>query len=205
MNDLLAMKIRRAYPDGTANLDESALISDERDDRINNVLVMVEDECSLNVEEGFPFDKEAYQFMLTQKDHPPFELWLRMNNSQKLAWIGANHGEPYPVFWLKISRVADYYEYFYNHWVPRGNTGYLDIDCRRSPNTLWAGYEMKIRKAMGDNGFSYMTDELAIETVPFVPEPDYGGIPEDVPRWYDDAFEPPLVPARVHECLFGKW
>ena len=202
MNDVLAMKIRRAYPDRTLELEESALVSDERDERINNVLVMAEDECSLD-SDIFPFIKPAYKFTLTQKDHPPFGQWIAMDNPGKLDWIKDNHGEPYPAFWLNISRVADYYYYFYNHWVPRGNTGYLEADCQRSPNALWTEYEKKIIKAMGDNGFSYMTHEIAIERVPFILEHDYDGIPEDDPRWSDVNFEPPLVPSSVHECLFG--
>lgn len=204
MNDLLVTKIRRAYPDGTPDLEESALSSDERDERIDNVLVIAENECSLNI--GiFPFDKPAYKYTFTQKNHPPFGHWIMMDNPEKLAWIRDNHGEPYPAFWLNISRVADYYTCYYNHWAPRGNTGYLDIDCRRSPNTLWVGHEKKIRDALEHHGFSYLTDELACESVPFVLEEDFDCIPEDDPRWLDEEFKPPLVPSSVQQCLFGPW
>lgn len=204
MNDELANRIRRAYPTGlTEGLDKTALVSDERDARICQVLATAKTECSLNINVS-PFDIPAYEIALTQNDHPPFEVWQeQMSNPDKIDWIKA-YGQPYPVFWLKISRVADFYYCFYNHWVPRGDTGCLDADCERQPNALWSGYEETIRRALNSHGFEYLTTELAREKTPFILEQDFDAIPENDPRWGDGKYEPPLVPSTVNECLFSQ-
>ena len=203
MNDSLAGRIKRAYPSGQVyGLVEGTLDSDERDDRIVNVVRTVSEACALAVTLDL-FKKPAYKLTFTQKDNPPFEEWIYgMGNSQKLAWIASNNGEPYPAFWLKISRVADYYDYFYNHWVPRGDTGYLDADCRRLPNARWSEYEKRIRQELESNRFEYLTSDLACEKTPFALEQEHDSIPEDDPRWKEDGFEPPWVPSTVYRCLF---
>lgn len=203
MNDGLADRIRRAYPSGLIyNLDETSLVSDERDARNQATLTAISTVCPLAITVS-PFDKPAYEITITQKDHPPFETWAwLMGNADKLAWIKSSNGDSYTAFWLKISRVADFYYCFYNHWVPRGDTGYLDADLKRKPNALWAGYEKTIRGELERNGLAYLTDDLAREETPFVLEHDYDSIPDDDPRWNEDGFEPPLIPSTVHECLF---
>jgi len=203
MTDDLAERLRRAYPTGLfGELDQAALVSEERDRRLQEALTETVRECSLSMSVE-PFDKPAYEITLTQKEHPPFDVWIwQMRNPQKLAWIKANGG-PYPAFWLKVSRVADHYYFFYNHWVPRGDTGYLDADFRLQPNPLWVGYEAQIRHALETRGFAFETDALARERTPLVLVHDWDAIPENDPRWDDDSFEPPLVPASVDACLFG--
>ena len=204
MNENLVSQIKRTYPDGLlSGRDDSTLDSAERDERIRGVILTASKACLLSstIE---PFNKPSYSITFTQNNHPPFETWIwLMRNPEKLAWIKSNNGNPYPAFWLKISRVADYYDCFYNHWVPRGDTGYLDADCKREPSELWKGYERIIRDSLDRNGFEYFTDELAQLTVPFVLDHDYDSIPNNDPRWNDDAFEPPLVPASLYECLFS--
>jgi hypothetical protein len=202
MNDQLSSKIKQAYPMGMIyDLDESALISYERDGRILTALTKAATECSLSIWVE-PFDKPAYSITLTQKEHPPLEVWIwQMQNSDKIAWIKANK-QPYPAFWLKISRVADFYYCFYNHWVPRGDTGYLDADCDQKPNSLWLGYEKIIRRELEANSFVHLSDELAKEKTPFVLEHNYDSIPDNDQRWDEDRFEPPLVASSVHKCLF---
>jgi hypothetical protein len=202
MNDDLKDRIKRAYAKGVDELDESALDSVERDARLQKALEQISDECALawSVQ---PFVKPCYRIALTQADHPRSEEWIFcMKNPEKLAWIEA-HGQPYPIFWLKVSRVADYYDYFYNHWVPRGDSGYLDADCRREPTALWLGHEKIIRKALEGLGFIYLTDELAGEKVPFVLKRDYDSIPLDDPKYDDPDYEPPIVPTTIVDCLFA--
>lgn len=204
MNDDLENRIKRAYPNGLlSDLNKDALNSHELDDKIYNVIRTVSDACLLNVWIS-PFDKPAYEIAFTQKIHPLFNQWIwQMPNPDKIAWIAANGGDPYTVFWLKISRVADYYYYHYNHWVPRGNTGYLDSDCNREPDDIWRAHERIIREELDRNGFALLSDELACEKVPFLLDQDYHSIPDDDPRWDDDGFEPPFEPTSLHDCLFS--
>jgi hypothetical protein len=148
------------------------------------------------------FNKPAYRIAITERDHPSFETWVgKMRNEDKLVWIAAN-GQPYPVLWLKISRVADYWWSFFNHWTNRGDTGYLDADFRREPNALWSGYQRRTSTLLEEHGFSFLTNELAQEKVPSIMVLDYDSIPGDDPRWDDDDYEPPAVPSSVYECLF---
>src|SRR5207247_1444230 len=102
----------------------------------------------------------------------------------QLAWLKRN-GEPYPVLWLNISRVADYFYRYYNHWTPRGETGYVDADCTRLPNSTWLGYQSVIEEQLQKHGFELMSKETASEETPFILERDYDSIPDDDPRWAD--------------------
>lgn len=204
MNENLINKLMKAYPEGVIHArDDNALVSEERDERIRSVLRNITSELSLNVMVDV-FDKPNYSLAMTEGNTPHFEEWLwRMGNPDKLTWISSNGDRPYVVLWLKISRVADYYSFYFNHWVPRGDTGYLDADCRREPSQAWSGYTQRISDWLGDQGFLLFTSELAKERTPFIQEHDYDSIPEDDPRWDEDDFEPPLVPAYLGECLFG--
>ena len=91
----------------------------------------------------------------------------------------------------------------YNHWTPRGITGYIDADCTRSANDKWLTYQLIIDRELHKHGFEFMTEELCCEKTPLVLEHDYDSIPEDDARLDDIDFEPPLVPTTLHECLFS--
>jgi len=203
MTPELISQIAKAYPRGTIyERDDAVLANEKRDARINAVLKHCGQECDLSWDVSL-FDTPAYKIAITQRAHPEFKRWIwQMGNSDKIAWINHNGG-PYPVFWLNISRIADYYYYYYNHWTPRGDTGYLEADFRQPANAEWLNYEMLIRDQLTKAGFQYFTDDLCTERTPFVVESDYDSIPDDDPCWKDVGFEPPLVPSTLHECLFG--
>lgn len=207
MNEKLIEKLKIAYPSGIVeDWDMDGMKNPERDNRIRKLLVTIRQEFPLAIaEEGrFPSDK-AYNFAITEKDHPPFSTWIwNMGNPEKLAWIHANNGQPYLVLWLRISLVADYFDCYFNHWIPRGDTGYLDADFRREPNERWYEYLDGIKSLLNENGFEFVTVEIASEKTPYVSIRDYCSISDDDPRWADDDFEPPLVPASIHDCLFGE-
>jgi hypothetical protein len=203
MTDDLPQHIKRAYPTGRADdLNDAALENEPRDVRLRAVLQACAAECGLNWDIDFTKQKRAYIFRFTEKRHPSFEEWTRqMDNAAKNSWIQQNGG-PFPVLLLEVSRVADYYYEFFNHWIPRGDTGYLDIDLKQPPNVVWAGRLAHIKEQLEQAGLHFLTTELAVEKAPFVLERDYDAISDDDPRWDDDAFEPPLVASTVHECLF---
>lgn len=201
MNSYLENRIRNAYPSGLLyELDEVAITNKERDARLWTVIDSCLKECKLECKVTLWSGLRYYEVVMTQKDHPSFNSqWVsRMTNEDKINWI-KNNG-PYPVFWLKVSRVDDYYIYHYNHWIPKGDTGYLDAKCDIQPNQIWLGYECFIKTELEKFGFKFLTVELASERVSFVLESE--SIPHDDPRWDDDDFEPPLVTSDVYECLF---
>jgi len=201
---VLGQRLRAAYPTGLVDeLDKAVLESPRRDARIREALKTASSQYRIAYDIQ-AFDVPAYQTAITQQEHPSFGAWIwQMSNDDKIAWI-REHGEPYPVMWLCISRVADYYYYHFNHWVPRGDTGYLDADFSREPNSTWAWYSNVITSCLNERGFVLLTDTLARSRSRAVRERDYDSIPDDDPRWDDDAFEPPLVAATIHRCLFGE-
>jgi hypothetical protein len=203
VNDDLKNLIKGTYPGGTTDcLDDAALKNEAREVRILSTLQAVAAECGLNWNNEATRGRLAYEFQFTEKLHPTFEQWIwRMNDVEKISWIQKN-GRSYPVLWLKISRIADYYYHFFNHWTPRGDTGCLP-DFKQLPNPAWTGRLASIKKRLEEAGFKYLTDELAAETTTIVLERDYDSIPDDDPRWDDDDFEPPWVPSTVHECIFS--
>jgi hypothetical protein len=200
MNDDLESRIRRAYPTGLIHeLDKSALESADRDDRLRRALVRATNECHLVFAQG-RYEAHAYHIVITKQEHPLFDVWTsRMGDAEKIEWITANKG-PYPVLWLNVSRIADHYHVYYNHWTPRGDTGYLDADCRRLPSETWIQHEQVIRSELAANGFAYLPEHFCRESVSYVRKAEE--IPDDDSRWNDDAFEPPLVTADVYDCLF---
>lgn len=202
MTDDLARIIKRAYPAGTTDgLNESTLENEARDVRLRAALQAAT--IGLGVNWDTDKDRLTYQFRFIEKWHPEFSQWIwEMDNAEKIAWIGKN-GAPYAVLWLKVSRVADYYLHFFNFWMPRGDTGYLDIDFKQPPNVAWTARLAQIMERLEQSGFRHLTPELAAEKTPFVLERDYDSIPDDDPRWDDENFEPPWVRSTVHECIFS--
>lgn len=200
----LEQALRAAYPSGEVeSLNESVLVRRDAEkiaqaitDITNDEVVRLEDELG---------DPRSFKFALTQCDHPEFDDWLwKMTNPQKIEWI-TRAGEPYPVLRLKLSRVAPCYTFFFNLWSPRGETGYLDANWTFDPpNALWASHLELVRTSLVAHGFKHMTDEHARTKVAFITEKDFDAVPEDDPRWDDDAFEPPSVPASLYVCLFGE-
>lgn len=203
MNNYLMLRLKLAYPTGFEHEpDESVYESEERDNRLRNALSMISRTQRLRFIID-RFDKPAYNIAITQTDHPEFGTWVtQMCNAERLAWI-KNADAPYSVFHLKISRLANYYYYYYNHWVPSDDTGYLDIDFKRKPSESWSIYEKVILNAFEEHGFAYLSNDIALEDVPFILEHDYDSITDDDPRWDDEEFVPPLVPCSVHKLLFG--
>ncbi len=201
----MVARLRNAYPGGLLNdLDETALVSEERDNRIKNVIQAVTVSCDLNVY-IMPFDSPSYGIIFSKKNDPPYVTWIWiMNNSDKISWINSNKGEPYSFLFLKINRIADYYYYFYNYCLPRGDTGYLDFELHREPVENWNSSEMEIRSELKRNKFTHFTEEMSREKVDFLLEYNYALIPHDDPRWDDIDFEPPLEPASLHACLFSN-
>lgn len=203
MDRLLDARIRQVYPTGLLwEFDENQLGKDGQAARIELALggapISVPLRTSLE-----PGNKLLYAIAITHADDPAFDDWVfGMGNPEKTDWCNTNNC-PYVVFWLRISRVADYYYFHYNHWKPRGDTGYMDADHLMEANEVWKQYERAICSNLQKQGFILAPDEMLKERISFVLEEGYDEIPDDDPRWDDEDFKPPLVPASVYQCLFG--
>ena len=203
MSPELEQRIKRVFPDGNdGEPDRSQFVADTGQ-RLQRVFDQVRQSLPVAMAMGFSNDR-SFEFVVTDKAAPKFDDWcFAMKNPDKLKWIADNGGEPYVACWFTVSRVADYYKTWTNHWRPRGDTGYLDTSHSEEPSATWRQWQAEIARAMAEHGFALATFEFWRERVPFVTT--YGGdeIPDDDPRWDDDDFEPPAVPAALYDCLFG--
>lgn len=199
MTDDLKAIIERAYPTGLHNEpDESQYFPDTR------MVELLDGLCADNgLRYYIDWEKQKCGFALTLKDHIPFEEWLYLGNPKKLEWL-SNNDQLYPVLWIHLSRVAGFYTWHYNHWTPRGDTGYLDGNFRVEPTNIWLEKLALIESSLNKEGFSHLSREAGWEIVPFVLFHDWDAVPKDDPRWNEDDFEPPLVPASLYICLFGE-
>jgi hypothetical protein len=205
MDTLLESRIRQIYPTGLLReFDENTLGKDDQAARVQTALGGVGNVSPLHIalERG---NKLFYALAITHTDDPTFDDWIwGMRNPEKTDWCKTSN-RPYVVFWLRISRVADYYYFYYNHWKPRGDTGYMDADHLMVANEAWKQYEHAICSNLQKQGFILAPDAMLKERISFVLEEGYDEIPDDDPRWDDEDYRPPLVPTSVYQCLFGDW
>lgn len=202
MSPDLEQRIRQVFSNGNGEeLDKSKLVADTGG-RLQAVFDKVQKILPVTMSMGFSNDR-SFEFVVTDSAAPKFDDWcFTMKNSDKLKWIAANGGEPYVACWFTVSRVADYYKTWTNHWRPRGDTGYLDTSHSEEPSATWQRWQAEIARAMAEHGFVLATFEFWRERVPFVMT--YGDdVPEDDSHEGDDDFEPTPVPATLYDCLFG--
>ncbi|MDR3221180.1 MAG: hypothetical protein LBU46_04100 [Candidatus Accumulibacter sp.] len=201
MNDDLKKRIGAVYPHGNDwDWDGNQLIPDTLG-RLDQAFRAACEILPVRTARGWNGEM-LIEFVVTDADAPGFGEWLSMGNPAKLRWI-AERQSPYVAYWVKVSRIADYFVSFFNYWKPRGNTGYLDTDCGEQPNEVWRQYENAVRRVLGEYGFTLADRELLNEPVPSVLTWGGSAIPDTDPRWEDDDFEPPPVTAVVYDCLFG--
>jgi len=203
MDNLLDARIRQVYPTGRVwEIDESQLGQNNQATRLEQALGSVEKAFQLRIALE-PGDKLLHALAITHAGDPAFHDWVfGMGNPEKAGWCNTNNC-PYVVFWLRISRVADYYYFHYNHWKPRGDTGYMDTDHLMVANEAWKQYERAICSNLQKQGFIMAPDEMLKQRISFVLEEGFDEIPDDDPRWDDEDYRPPLVPTSVYQCLFG--
>ncbi|MDR2689741.1 MAG: hypothetical protein LBB76_08305 [Azoarcus sp.] len=201
MNDSLKKRLESVYPHGNDwDLDENQLVSDTWV-RFGHAFRAICEIRPVRVAQGWN-GKILAEVVVTDADAPSFGEWLSMNNPAKLRWI-AERQSPYVAYWVRVSRVADYFVSHFNHWKPRGDTGYLDADCSEQPSEVWRQHENVVLRVLHEYGFTLADRKLLNEPVPSVLTWGGSAIPENDPRWEDDDFEPPPVTAVVYDCLFG--
>jgi hypothetical protein len=199
----LKSRIKAVYPKGVDwERDDAELDPDSYVSRIQSAIGGVCEAVPLAVTTQ-RWSSPCDEFAFTYTADPEFNTWIwSMGNAAKISWIRANN-KPYVVLWVKVSRVAGFYITYFNHWRPRGDAGYLDADFREKPDGMWKNLSGTVFRHLQNAGFELATPKLLEERVSFVLT--WGGdeIPDDDPRWDDDAFEPAPVPASVYDCLFG--
>ena len=154
MTDELANSLRRAYPTGRLwEMDKRVLVDPDRNSRIRFVLDYCCDECGIKWE-TMPNGWPCYEFIITQREHLGFREWLDLSNRDKVTWTQRN-GSPLVALWLRISRIANYYECCYNHWLPNSQNGHLCPDCGPPPHAEWSDHEVILKERLDRAGFLY--------------------------------------------------
>ncbi len=202
MHEDIAKRLHQVYPSGDFDApDTDALYAA---DYITSVRKVVESMCvDYAMQANFDLHADTDRtrcFAITERARPSQVEWCwDYNNPDKLAWI-AKHGRPFPILWLKVSRVFPAYWFYYNLWTPRGDTGYLDAVIDYSPPTpTWAALHPALHTALHATGLQLLDDAAASEQVPFVLEEvfedDKGNdLPDDAP--------PRRLVVNVHQALF---
>ena len=195
-------RIREVYPTGDIDeRNEDALYGEDYLEKFRSVVREAIKDTGLRGEFLVFWDSEAgFKITITEYPHPAPSQWLfGMKNENKLAWIHEN-GRPFPVMWLKVSRVFPAYELYYNLWKPRGDTGYLDTEYTKSPvSDMWAVFHERLHQGMEGAGIVIIPQDEGRELVEFVTEDVYevedcNDLPEDAP--------PRKVIQNVYSCLF---
>ncbi len=200
----LITQLQLSYPSGNTDAPEKSALDnnglDIKAQRLSDVLFGAQCYSSLAWDLRGRLSK-INTLIINLKGDPPFSDWQSWDKPQKLAWIKENQA-PYPVLRVTLSRVAHYYYYHFNHWVARGDTGYLDIQLERDDHTHWEPHIKLIEEILSELGYKLFPKERNTELVPGFVSDGYDAIPDNDPRWDDDDFVPPEVPAILWDCLF---
>jgi len=201
MEDSLARRLRLVFPSGVDwEPDEAALELNDQARRLSDAFSDLRKVAHVNPQGRSRFSSE---FAITHPSAPTFDEWIRhMDNKSKTNWIRQNNSF-YVALWFKVSRVADFYIHYFNHWRPRDETGYLDIDLTIPPDDYWQSVVAAVVESLCAARFSHASKVMLNESVPFVLTWGGDAIPDDDPRWDDPDFEPEPVCACVYDCLFG--
>ncbi|MDF2177934.1 hypothetical protein P2G88_06690 [Aliiglaciecola sp. CAU 1673] len=206
MDTYLKERIRNVYPTGfisepdTEQFDANNMLR-----RLTHVLQLSNIQLPLyyrgsSHRRGPPI----YDLAFTHRNTRDMDMWVALSNAEKIALI-REWRHPFTVLSISVSRVADFYLCHFNHWHPRGDTGYLDAISTEEPSSEWQGYKEGLCRLLQVQGFK---DATALPLEQIVPGTKaWGGdeVPDDDPRWEDIEFDPEPVPATLYQCLYGEW
>jgi hypothetical protein len=197
----IEQRIRAVYP--TGRLEEPDIeqyLGDAYDKRIWKLLVEATQQTAVQVDANWaPETKQHNRYAFTFDADPCFLEWVHSPRQEKLQII-AERGRNVPVFWLSVSRIFPTYNFYYNIWKPRGDTGYLDTEITYSPfDSGWAVFHERLFSILGNAGLERLSENEWYEEVPFVLDVEFDDDDDD--DEFDD--EGHLVPVNVYCCLFG--
>lgn len=203
MSPEMEAKLRRAYPTGLLReRDDSQVGANRQNLRLHWAIRRAVASAPIAVSDVWS-KIPSIDLAITQIGDPPYWHWVGMGG-EKSAWI-TKSGRPYVVLLIRISQVADVYYHWYNHWILRDDSEYAEPNAITEPSKLWKRYASTIFSSLDQRGFCEAPATMRQEQVPFVLVEGFDEVPEDDPRWEDDDFEPPLVEASLHKCLFGDF
>jgi hypothetical protein len=195
-------RIRTVYP--TGRLWEPSVqeyLGEAYDDLIWNALNDVTLRSVTQVDANWASEDEQRDlYPFTFDADPCFLEWVHLPHNEKLRVI-AERGRNVPVFWLSVSKVFPTYDFYYNIWKPRGDTGYVDTEITYTPfDSEWAIFHELLSATLKRAGMERLLENEGHELVPFVFELEFNEN-DDKDEELGDIDN--LVPANVYRCLFG--
>jgi hypothetical protein len=200
----IEQRIKSVYP--TGRLWEPSVneyLGETYDNRIWDILNDVASQTAIQIDANRASEENPRnQYLFTFDADPCFLEWVHLPNKEKLQVI-ADRGRNVPVFWLSVSKVFPAYDFFYNVWKPRGDTGYLDTEFTYSPfDSDWTIFHNRLFSVLKQAGLEQLPETEWRELVPFVFELEFDDDENDNVE-IEHENEGHLVPANVYQCLFG--
>lgn len=179
--------------------DESAFLDDDYEKSIILAVKRMAEGTAIRFDGNLAFPQDrAFHLGFTEEAGLKSQAWItHLQDPQRLEWI-REHGRPFPILWLRISRIFPAFYHFYNLWTPRGETGYLDaMTTVEPPSNEWRVFCEQMEQELTKDGFIRLSGEEANETTDFIFDEEY--FDENGNELPD---EPNLVQASVQDCLF---
>ena len=156
MDEYLERRIRTVFPTGVDwEPDKAQFDADGHRERLWKVIWLLQ--TAVTVERGWTHGYLT-EFNMTLPEHPSFDEWQNMDRERRIAWL-AQRGGKYPVLWLKVSRAADYFHFFFNTWVHK-DSGIIDTTGEYGPTGRFVKFPELLIAAIEDMGFRQATPEM---------------------------------------------
>lgn len=181
--------------------DESAFLGDDYEAVIVSAVKRMAEGTAIRFDGNIAFPQDrAFQLGFTEVANVNSQEWItHFPDSKKLDWI-REHGRPFPILWLRISRIYPAFYHFYNLWTPRGETGFLDAEIAELPPLdEWRVFHQQMERELTQDGFICLSDDEAKETTDFIFDEEYY---DETGNELPEGTGPHLVPASVQGCLF---
>lgn len=193
-------RLKAVYPSGRIyEPDESAFFDDDYEETIVSAVKRMAGGTAIRFDGNIAFPQDrAFQLGFTEEAGLKSQVWItHLQDPQRLEWI-REHGRPFPILWLRISRIFPAFYHFYNIWTPRGETGHLDaMSTVEPPSDEWRVFHGRMESELTKDGLIRLSGDEANEAVDFIFDEKY--FDENGNEFPD---EPNLVQASVHDCLF---
>lgn len=205
MDARISHRLAAVYPHG--DIDQPAMgavLGEAELSRVQSALARACAPNEMTCIQGLLFPRDrVWAFAITERAGPSQVEWCRLwathGNAEKLAWVARNR-RPFPILWVKVSRVFPIYWLYYNLWTPRGDTGILDaVIADTPPSKQWFALHPDLHQSLHAAGAVLLSDAEAAEECESLFEEVYedaegNELPDEVP--------PRRVPVSLHRALF---
>ena len=202
MKPELLDRLKTVYSSGRIyEPDESAFLDDDYEATIVSAVKRMAEGTAIRFDGNIAFPQDrAFQLGFTEEAGLKSQVWItHLQDPKRLEWI-REHGRPFPILWLRISRIYPAFYHFYNLWTPGEEAGRLDAMTTVEPlSEEWQAFHSRMESELAKDGIVRLGGDEAAETTDFIFDEEY--FDENGSELPEEA-GPRLVQASVHDCLF---